>query len=192
MTSDLCMYSWDLSKFVPTAPELSQGFAWQDSRELEGCLPVIKKALLSDNSIYPTTDFFENYLAAMAGLFHSKDHSALSIYLTHGSRIIGASVLHCTTDAKIHLFSGPCILLEYRGRGLGGLLFQKSLATLANQGIQTVRGICTVRSNLQKYLYPKYGGRSEQVLEMADFIKPSTQKSKTSLVKRIALKKKSE
>src|SRR5438874_2159359 len=41
------------------------------------------------------------------------------LVITHGSRIIGASVLDVRKDAENHLLSGPAILNEYRNRGLG-------------------------------------------------------------------------
>jgi GNAT superfamily N-acetyltransferase len=48
----------------------------------------------------------------------------------HGSRIIGVSVLDTRGDAPNHLTTGPCVLQEYRGRGLGSALLRASLAGL--------------------------------------------------------------
>ncbi|MFV0414883.1 MAG: hypothetical protein ACK5NG_00795 [Chthoniobacterales bacterium] len=192
MTSDLIIYSWDLTKFARTLPSLPQGFEWEESDKLkDNTAGIIEKALLTDSSILSARKFFEGYLAAMKALFQLKEHSARLITLTHGPRIIGASVLQYAPNASLHLFSGPCILLEYRGRGLGSLLFQKSLTALAERGIETARGVCMSRSTLQKYLYPKYEGTAEKNSKIADSLKISDSKSAKNPGKCTFLKKKS-
>ena len=53
----------------------------------------------------------------------------------HGSRIIGYLVFGTRGDAPNHLTTGPCVLQEYRGRGLGSALLRGWLAACARRGL---------------------------------------------------------
>jgi predicted N-acetyltransferase YhbS len=53
-----------------------------------------------------------------------------ALVICHGQRIIGASALSTEMDAENHLLSGPCVLMEYRNRGLGTALLYYSLKQL--------------------------------------------------------------
>ncbi|HEV7403330.1 MAG TPA: GNAT family N-acetyltransferase [Chthoniobacteraceae bacterium] len=79
----------------------------------------------------------------------------------HGQRIIAASVLNMEADAETHLLSGPCVLAEYRNRGIGSALLQESLQMLAAAGLTRAHGICLDRSSAEKFLYRKFGSVSE-------------------------------
>ena len=52
------------------------------------------------------------------------------VIVQHGSRIIGASIVDPSAEAENHLTTGPCVLHEYRGRGVGTALLEASLAAL--------------------------------------------------------------
>lgn len=79
----------------------------------------------------------------------------------HGQRIIAASLLNMDAEAETHLLSGPCVLAEYRNRGLGSALLQESLHTLRAAGLTRVHGICFDRTPVQKFVYRKFGSVSE-------------------------------
>lgn len=78
--------------------------------------------------------------------------------LAHGSRVIGASVLDGNPDAENHLLSGPCILHEYRNRGLASGLLAASLAFLQKKDISVARGLTRANSITARFVYPKFGG----------------------------------
>ena len=80
------------------------------------------------------------------------------VVLVHGSRVIGASVLDANPDAENHLSSGPCILHEYRNRGLASGLLAASLEFLQKKQISVARGLTRSNSITARFVYPKFGG----------------------------------
>ncbi len=85
------------------------------------------------------------------------------VVLVHGSRVIGASVLDGNPDAGNHLSSGPCILHEYRNRGLASGLLAASLAFLQKKEISVARGLTRANSITARFIYPKFGGVSHPI-----------------------------
>jgi len=83
------------------------------------------------------------------------------VVLLHGHRIIGASLLDTNPDSANHLLTGPCILHEYRNRGLGSGLLRDSLAFLGEHEVGTVRGITRDHSTAARFIYPKFGSSSK-------------------------------
>ncbi len=83
------------------------------------------------------------------------------IVVQHGTRIIGVSVLAPEASALNHLITGPCILHEYRSRGLGSLLLYYSLECLKEQGLTVVSGVTRARTVAARFVYPKFGSTSE-------------------------------
>ena len=81
----------------------------------------------------------------------------------HGSRVIGASVLDLAVDAEFHLLTGPCILHEYRSRGLGSALLHQSLVRLREEGLRRVTASARVNSVAARFIYPKFGGAAEPI-----------------------------
>lgn len=82
------------------------------------------------------------------------------VVLVHGTRVIGASVLTESPDAQSHLLSGPCILHEYRNRGLASGLLAASLEFLGQKKISVARGLTRGNSITARFVYPKFGGSS--------------------------------
>lgn len=80
------------------------------------------------------------------------------VALRHGSRIIGAALLHLRTDVEDQLAPGPTICLEYRNRGFGTLLLEHSLRTLRDAGLKQASSITRDLSPAAKFVYPKFGG----------------------------------
>jgi hypothetical protein len=82
------------------------------------------------------------------------------VVLAHGSRVIGASVLDISPEADNHLVSGPCIVHEYRNRGLASGLLAASIAYLGQKEIAVARGLTRANSITARFIYPKFGGAS--------------------------------
>ncbi|HEY5705243.1 MAG TPA: GNAT family N-acetyltransferase [Terrimicrobiaceae bacterium] len=80
------------------------------------------------------------------------------VIVQHGSRIIGASILSTNVGAENHLTTGPCVLQEYRGRGLGTVLLRASLAALRDAGLARAYGVARGKTAAARFLYPKFGG----------------------------------
>ncbi len=84
------------------------------------------------------------------------------LVVTHGSRIIGASALTLRDDAENHLLSGPCILAEYRRRGIGSALLHQSLAMLRDAGLEHAHGVTKEGVPAAKFVYSQFDSVSEQ------------------------------
>ena len=79
------------------------------------------------------------------------------LVITHGVRIIAASALNESDDAISNLISGPCVLAEYRNRGLGTGLLHESLLYLKSAGLEHCVGLCKDNVPASKFVYPKFG-----------------------------------
>jgi GNAT superfamily N-acetyltransferase len=76
------------------------------------------------------------------------------IIIQHGHRIIAASIVNRRDAVENHLPTGPCVLQEYRGRGLATVLFRTSPGALRDEAY----GISREKSTAARFLYPKFGG----------------------------------
>lgn len=83
------------------------------------------------------------------------------VVIQHGARIIGVSVLATDASAANHLVTGPCILHEYRSRGLGSQLLHASLEFLKDQGLPHASGLTRAQTVAARFVYPKFGSSSE-------------------------------
>jgi predicted N-acetyltransferase YhbS len=83
------------------------------------------------------------------------------LVVTHGTRVIGASPLNPNKEAECHLVSGPCILNEYRNRGIGSELLFQSLAALREAGFEKARAITKSNVPVAKFVYTKFNSEAE-------------------------------
>jgi ribosomal protein S18 acetylase RimI-like enzyme len=83
------------------------------------------------------------------------------LVIMQGNRTIGASLVKPLADISNHLISGPCISSEYRNRGFGSVLLKESLLMVAKHGASKVFGVARSTSPAARFVYPKFGGRSE-------------------------------
>lgn len=100
-------------------------------------------------------------------VFAEKDPMVLA--LQYGQRIIGVSVLAASEDpAANNLISGPCILHEYRCRGLGSSLLEASLLTLRDAGQTWAYGAAREKTIAGRFLYPKFGSKTAEWISELD------------------------
>jgi hypothetical protein len=83
------------------------------------------------------------------------------LVVTHGTRVIGASPLDPDREAECHLVSGPCILNEYRNRGIGTELLFQSLHALRQAEFETARAITKSNVSVAKFVYTKFNSQCE-------------------------------
>jgi N-acetylglutamate synthase-like GNAT family acetyltransferase len=83
------------------------------------------------------------------------------LVVTHGNRVIGASSLDPSRESECHLVSGPCILNEYRNRGIGSELLFQSLNALREAGFETARAITKSNGPVAKFVYTKFNSLAE-------------------------------
>jgi predicted N-acetyltransferase YhbS len=155
-------FHWDLSKLSPPETALPAHFhirsaTREDARAVHD---VIISSFTSDSSWSDAFSRFRERLEQqLEGAFLRATIPALVV--THGQRVIGASLLCTDADAESHLLSGPCVLNEYRNRGLGSLLLFHSLKALESSGLAQACGICKETAPTSKFVYRKFGSTSE-------------------------------
>lgn len=152
-------FTWDLAALPQGETELPEHYqitaaTAEDEKELRR---VVSSSFALDpdwnslmHEVTPTIDVW------LANALESDNN--VGLVLRHGVRIIGASVLSLDAGADNHLSPGPCILMEYRNRGFGTRLLERSLQTLRNAGLTQATGIAKENSPVTKFLYPKFDG----------------------------------
>ncbi len=157
-------YTWDLQTLPDFEPQIPSFYNIRSAGkdEEKAVHNVIITAFGLDtawgDSFKQVSGFIESQL--MTSFLH---RAVPCLVVTHGSRIIAASALNVAEDAKSHLISGPCVLAEYRSRGLGSALLYESLAHLKTAGIEKAVGICKDNVPAGKFVYPKFGSTSQDV-----------------------------
>lgn len=162
-TASWLKFEWDLSRLSPSEITVPAAFVLRSAeKDDEGVVQKVTTSAISMDTGWgnPQKSILEK-MRESAGQCFEKDGKNRCIVLQHGSRIIGSSVLHIEEEAESHLLTGPCILHEYRSRGLGTLLLHASLAALREAGLSRARGITPALSAAARYVYPKFGGTGE-------------------------------
>ena len=156
-------FTWDLSKLPAFESHLPSSFNIRAAaRDEEKTIhQVIFTAFGLDtawgDSIRMVRDFIEAQLAA-----NFAQRAVPCLVLTHGTRIIAASALNVSEDAPSHLISGPCVLSEYRSRGIGTTLLHESLEHLKAAGLTKAYGISKENVPASRFIYPKFGSTSTE------------------------------
>jgi len=154
----LIQFEWNLSALAP-APSADQApyvLRRAQASEKEKIKTVAASALSIDSGWNDATKtLVGRVIEKVTESFAEEDPKA--IVLLHGSRIIGVSVLDSDADSENHFITGPCVLHEYRSRGLGSQLTLHSLVLLKEMGLPHARAIAGSTSTLAKFVYPKFG-----------------------------------
>jgi hypothetical protein len=164
-------FIWDLKIYVAPPTELPSQYVIR--RAIRSEEEVVRKALFSAfsldsdwsdalNRIWPTMN------EQIGDTFGSKEPKCL--VMTHGTRVIGASLLTIDSSAPYQLISGPCILVEYRNRGLGTQLLAASLTFLKEAGQDIVCGVTKKNIPAAKFVYHKFGSRAEPMDNEPDLV----------------------
>ena len=157
MISWLC-FEWKtsgLAKSEAAFPSLTLRPA--EKSEEDGVAKAIKSAFWMDSAWADVSRPLTEKLAVdLEAAFSLPEPSC--VVLIHGTRVIGASVLDPNPDAANHLLSGPCILHEYRNRGLASGLLAASLAFLEKREVPLARGLTRANSLTARFIYLKFGG----------------------------------
>ena len=152
-------FSWDLTALPPGESDLPEHYEItvatpDDEKELR---KVISSSFALDpdwnSMMHEITPTIDGWLAEAL-----ESDRNLGLVLRHGTRIIGAAVLSLDPAANNHLSPGPCILMEYRNRGFGTRVLERSLNTLRGAGLSRAAGIAKENSPVTKFLYPKFAG----------------------------------
>ena len=151
-------YEWQRQNLPEAAPPTAPT-AIRDSEQSDR--PAVEKVLKSAFAVDPTwadsSRPIAAHLAAATEKVFSAERPACPV-LVHGSRIIGVSLLDLDEGAENNLLSGPCILNEYRNRGLATALLAASLERIFAAGAKTALGLTRRKSVAGRFIYPKFGG----------------------------------
>jgi GNAT superfamily N-acetyltransferase len=157
-------FVWDLSKveLPEAAAPRHYGIALAGTEDQEELQHVINKSLELDPSWNATLNELRSTVAASIARALAVE-STRRLTLRHGSRIIGGTLLRLDGSAFEHVVPGPCILREYRNRGLGTLLLGAALRQLRDAGISRACAITREGSPVGRFLYPKFSGNPSPI-----------------------------
>jgi len=153
-------FNWDLDEALPLGATLPEHYHFAtatqaDEKELR---IVITRSFADDTSwgdaIHEVKGMIDGWLERV----FEPEAVGVCLVLRHGLRMIGTSILIPDPAAENHLSPGPCVLMEYRNRGLGTALLDESLRRLHAAGLS--RAVALTKSNapVAKFLYPKFNG----------------------------------
>jgi predicted N-acetyltransferase YhbS len=159
MTTTWLRYTWDLAKVPSGEGVISPPYQLRTATEEE--VETVQKVTYSAFSMDSgwgnlQSPFVERIKKQVTAAFEKDAKNAL--VLLHGSRIIGSSVLDFDGAASTNLVTGPCVLHEYRSRGLGSQILHASLLTLRESGLSTAAGVTRDKTTTARFIYPKFGG----------------------------------
>jgi N-acetylglutamate synthase-like GNAT family acetyltransferase len=155
-------FSWDMASLPAEGSALDSHYHIRPvTREEEKTVrSVIWSSFALDMNWSDTLKTMKDWLESrLDEVFEHKVVPCLVV--THGTRIIGASPLDPNREAECHLVSGPCILNEYRNRGIGTELLYQSLHALHEVGFEKVHAITKSNVPVAKFVYTKFNSVSE-------------------------------
>jgi predicted N-acetyltransferase YhbS len=155
-------FIWNLAQLPATSPVLPSGLTFRAAdRSDEAAIQAVTSRAFSFDDQW--TGSYRRIAEPLQLRVHEafRVHAQPAITVLHGPRIIAASCLTSESDADNHLFTGPCVLPEYRSRGLGSALLLQSLITLRKEGCHVARAVCKDSTTAAKFIYPKFGSISE-------------------------------
>lgn len=154
-------FEWNLEKLKPISGEMTAPFVIRQAQKDEEDVvqKVAASAFSMDTGFGDLSKAIAEQLEEHVNQSFGKEKTNCLVLL-HGSRIIGVSALNVTEDSENHLLTGPCVLHEYRSRGLGSQLLESSLYTLRDAGLKRAYGISRPKTTVARYIYPKFGGVS--------------------------------
>ncbi len=157
-------FTWDLERveLPELLPPRQYRIALAGVEDQELMQGVIYKSLALDPSWNATLpDVSAAVTASLARAFAAEP--TLRLVLRHGARTIGGTLLVPEANATEHFVPGPCILMEYRNRGLGTLLLVAALRQLREAGLIRACAITRQGSPAARFLYPKFGGNPSPI-----------------------------
>ncbi len=162
MTTQWVRFRWDLGAVLqgtrPTQPPFV--FRSATAEDAEAVSRVISSGFSLDSAWGDVSKGFIEQVRKLADDAFEQPEPPC-VVVQHGTRVIGVSVVTTDPTAGNHLVTGPCILHEYRSRGLGSLLLYFSLEFLKDRGLQTAYGVTRARTVAARFVYAKYGSASE-------------------------------
>jgi ribosomal protein S18 acetylase RimI-like enzyme len=155
-------FTWDLTKLSPLANPLPANFAFREAprEDAKVVINTVMTSFMLDSAWSDVLNLFRDRLEMQLDLAFQRE-SLPAIVITHGVRIIAASVISTEIDGESNLISGPCVLSEYGNRGLGTALLLQSLRMLRKAGLDRAAAITKESVTACKFVYPKFGSTNQ-------------------------------
>lgn len=156
------LFSWNLATFSGGDGSLPNGLLMRPAVKSEESTiqALVDRSFATDAQWTGTySRIAEPLRERIHEAFRSQLHPALVVQ--HGTRIIAAACFSTDADADNHLYCGPCVLPEYRSRGLGSILLMESLKTLKGLEVHVARAVCKDGTTASKFVYPKFNSVSD-------------------------------
>jgi hypothetical protein len=150
-------FTWDLEKLARSEPALAGRYQVRAAQPQEQ--KVVSDVILSAYASDPAwSDVFRDFRTTLSAQIETafEREEIPGAVICHGQRIIAASALNTLPDSEHHLLSGPCVVMEYRNRGLGTALLAFSLGLLRSAGLTQAHGIAKHNVTAAKFIYPKF------------------------------------
>jgi hypothetical protein len=160
----LVKFRWNLAGLTSPVPEISKPFTVRTAgqEEVEEALRAVKSSYDLDPEWSGCDKYVED--TVLVGVKKALATGGECLLVQHGNRVIAASVYTPEPgDDGVHLVSGPCVLIEYRNRGLGGSLLGATLEALRARGLVEAYGRTRPNGPSAKFLASKFGGQPVNV-----------------------------
>jgi ribosomal protein S18 acetylase RimI-like enzyme len=157
-------FAWNLDFLPESFSKLPQPLALREASksDFQGIQEVVRLSFSFDVAWSGSYRYWQDNLSRRIARCASKS-SVPGLVIAHGNRIIAASVLDTEADSDHHLVTGPCVLMEYRNRGIGSHLLHASLLALRQAGLPVARGYCRETSPTAKFVYKKFGAANNPI-----------------------------
>ena len=153
-------FSWNLQSLSTAPEEMSAPFVLRAAGEQEAdeAVAIVQASYDLDPEWSGCAMHIQG--TVLPGVMKTLAKEATCLFVQHGNRVIAASVYDPQPEhGGVHLVSGPCVLVEYRNRGIGGALLAATLDALRNRGLTEATGVTRPKSPSSRYLCPKFGGK---------------------------------
>lgn len=156
----LAEFRWSLASLSTPVAEIAKPFTLRTAgdQELEDALRVVESSYDLDPEWSGCDKYVEQ--SVIPGVKRALSGSGECLFVLHGNRVIAASVYNPEPgEGDVHLVSGPCVLIEYRNRGIGGSLLGATLEALRARGLSEAIGRTRPNGPSAKFLCSKFGGQ---------------------------------
>lgn len=155
----LAQFRWNLSDLVPGSVPMPGPYTLRPAgeQELEDALRVVQASYNLDPEWSGCAKHIDEVV--LPGVRKAFSDEATCLFLLHGNRVIAASAYDPNPADGVHLITGPCVLIEYRSRGIGGALLHATLEALRARGLQEAVGQTRPGTPSAKFLCSKFGGK---------------------------------
>lgn len=155
----LARFRWKLADLKPGECPVPKPFVLREAgeQELDDALRVVQASYNLDPEWSGCAKHVND--GVIPGVKRVFAGTPTCLFLQHGNRVIAASVYDSEPEDGIHLVTGPCVLIEYRNRGIGGALLHATLEALRERGVTEAFGQTRPGTPSAKFLCSKYGGQ---------------------------------